>query len=576
MAAVRFLLTSIFWLFSLSLFSQDYLLELKNLSSELNLNELVNVETATDSNSALKTQQELISILQSEGYLEARSTLEVDSPVIQLQVELGPQYIWSKLSRGNIEPEALRALGYKLDLRTKKAVNVREIRKLREAVLRYYENRGYPFAGVYYDSLSMDGNLVSASMMVDLNQYITIDSLVIVGAEKVKPSYLYNSLNIFPGKAYSEEKFVQSPARLSEIPFVKQLKKPEVLFSKEGAQVFLYLEDKKANDIQGIVGFLPNAQTGKITLSGDVKLKLMNALGQGEYFNMNWRKLQENTQDLKVEATYPYLFNTSFGLEGKVFLYRRDTLFNTFERSVGANYRLSQYHSVVVKLGAINNNILSTYGLQNASSLPEYADVQTSQYSLGYKGLKLDYRYNPRSGRDIALEFGAGNRRIQQNPDINPELYDSLQLRSSQYRIQLQADRYFALFKRSSFKTGINGGSILGEEVFQNELYRLGGIQNLRGFDIETIRASTYGILTLEYRYILERNSHLSLFSDMAYIESKALDLISYDRAIGVGAGFTFDTKSGIFSLSYALGSQRGSPMQFRSSKLHFGFVSIF
>ena len=88
---MRFLLTSIFWLFSLSLFSQDYLLELKNLSSELNLNELVNVETATDSNSALKTQQELISILQSEGYLEARSTLEVDSPVIQLQVELGPQ-----------------------------------------------------------------------------------------------------------------------------------------------------------------------------------------------------------------------------------------------------------------------------------------------------------------------------------------------------------------------------------------------------------------------------------------------------------------------------------------------------
>ena len=569
-------LSIIFCLLTLALEAQDYQFSLKSTDFKLTLEELIEVKSIKDSASAVQAQKELTSILQSEGYLEVQTNLEIDSPIIRLEVSSGDQYTWALLNAGNIDSEALRSAGYKLALRSKKAVDVQEVRALREAVLRYYENRGYPFSGVFYDSLSISDKRVSASMKVDLNQYMLVDSLVVVGAEKVKRSYLHNSLNIFPGKAYSEEKFVETPTRLSEIPFVKQLKKPEVLFSKKGAQVFLYLEDKKANDIQGIIGFLPNAQTGEITLSGDVKLKLINALGQGEYFNMNWRKLQENTQDLKIQASYPFLFNTSFGLEGDLFLYRRDTLFNTFERSFGANYRLSQYHSVVVKLGAINNNILSTYGLENAISLPEYADIQTSQYSLGYEGRKLDYRYNPRGGREISLAFGAGNRRIQQNPNINPEVYDSLKLRSSQYRIELKADRYFSLFKRSTLKTGIQGGSVVGEEVFQNELYRLGGIQDLRGFDIESIRASTFGILSLEYRYILERNSHLSLFSDMAYIESKALDLVSYDQAIGIGAGFTFDTRSGIFSLSCALGSQRGNPMQFRSSKLHFGFVSIF
>jgi hypothetical protein len=45
---------------------------------------------------------------------------------------------------------------------------------------------------------------------------------------------------------------------------------------------------------------------------------------------------------------------------------------------------------------------------------------------------------------------------------------------------------------------------------------------------------------------------------------------------LGFGAGLTFETKAGIFGLSYAVGKQNSNPLDFRSSKIHFGYVNIF
>jgi len=45
---------------------------------------------------------------------------------------------------------------------------------------------------------------------------------------------------------------------------------------------------------------------------------------------------------------------------------------------------------------------------------------------------------------------------------------------------------------------------------------------------------------------------------------------------LGVGAGMAFETKAGVFGISYALGKSTGTPFDFKSAKLHFGFVNEF
>jgi hypothetical protein len=48
------------------------------------------------------------------------------------------------------------------------------------------------------------------------------------------------------------------------------------------------------------------------------------------------------------------------------------------------------------------------------------------------------------------------------------------------------------------------------------------------------------------------------------------------DAPIGYGAGFSFETKAGIFSINYAIGQQQGNAPDFRSAKVHFGIVNSF
>jgi hemolysin activation/secretion protein len=142
-------------------------------------------------------------------------------------------------------------------------------------------------------------------------------------------------------------------------------------------------------------------------------------------------------------------------------------------------------------------------------------------------------------------------------------------------RINLQYQHYFQLYGRNVLKLAANFESYYAPEVFQNELYRFGGINSFRGFNEEELFASTKFITTLEYRFIVDRNSNAFLFYDQAFYENTALNYLK-DNPFGIGAGFSFGTKLGIFTISYALGKQLSNNLDFRSGKIHFGYTAYF
>jgi hemolysin activation/secretion protein len=222
------------------------------------------------------------------------------------------------------------------------------------------------------------------------------------------------------------------------------------------------------------------------------------------------------------------------------------------------------------------SNLISTYDLDIVTELPEFADVKTNSFGLGGKVSELDYRINPRSGFDLDLKAGFGNREIRKNPAINQEVYDSLILKSNSYKANGKIRVFVPFLKRHTVLFGGQGGLLVNDKLFTNELYRIGGLKTLRGFDEESIFASSYFIATLEYRFLLEQNSFLSVFYNQAWYENQVGNTLITDTPFGFGAGISFQTGIGIFSLSYALGKQFDNPILFRASKLHFGFVNYF
>ncbi|MFM2136071.1 MAG: hypothetical protein RL021_1471, partial [Bacteroidota bacterium] len=125
-----------------------------------------------------------------------------------------------------------------------------------------------------------------------------------------------------------------------------------------------------------------------------------------------------------------------------------------------------------------------------------------------------------------------------------------------------------ALMSKSAF--------IGGSTLFSNELYRIGGLRSLRGFDEESIFASAYTIATAEYRFITEQNSYLFGFFNAARYQNSSQGASLSGTPWGFGAGYTFQTRLGILSISYALGKQGGDPLLVRSGKVHFGVINYF
>jgi len=521
---------------------------------------------------------DLQSSLIQNGYLAAGiDSVFIDDSLqkMDIYVHSGGSYTFSALTFNVENEDALSSSGFREKLFSNKPFNPNQLSKLFEKVLTYYENNGFPFASVKLDSINFNNNQLSSKLMINKGPIIRIDSIYIKGEVQNSNKLIYNILQINPNDLYQQDIINQIETRIKESPFLESIKPSEYEFVNNKCNIYVYLKNKPASNFNGIIGVLPD-DNGKINITGDVKIKLLNALHKGEMIEINWRKLQPLTQNFKAEFAYPFLFNSSFGIDSKFYLYKRDTTFLNIEGKFGIKYFFNSDNTLSVFYQNKNSNLLSSEQFQFVTTLPEFADITNNSYGIEVKSNKLNYKYNPTKGYNAFLSVSAGTKSIRKNGNLNPIVYENITLKSVQFGLQSHLDLYIPIKKRSTIKLGSKTGFIFNENMFTNELFRIGGNRMLRGFDEESIYTSSFAIGTIEYRFLLEQNSNLFAFIDGAWYENGVEGNFITDTPIGTGVGINFSTKPGIFSISYALGSQMGSPFIFKSAKIHFGFVSFF
>ncbi len=512
------------------------------------------------------------------GWLEAAcDTVRLEGDSAWCDFHLGSRYRWARLSAGNVPPEVASAAHFRERFYEGRPITPRQMARLYGGLLSLCEESGYPFAVIRSDSLRQVENGLQATLNLDRGRLTRIDSIVVRGDVRISQRYLWSHIGIRPGDLYREPLIVGLDKRLRELPFVQMKQRPYVRFSPEHTKVYLFLDTKKASSFNGILGVLPDATTGKVRLTGDLDLRLRSALKRGEAIDLNWRALQDRTQDLKVRFNYPFAFNTPFGTDLSLKLFKRDTTFLEVNARAALEYLLPRGD----KLSVFVNDKSSQRLGQFISTTPGLGDVKLTSYGLGLWRERFDYRFNPRQGFGAEIDGSAGRKRstVSTLADEAGPIYSY----TTQYEANARLVGHIPLGARGTLRLVAYGGSMVNNaaspgqpSLFRNEIYRLGGIKSLRGVDEASIFCSSFAIGTMEYRFVFEENSNFFLFVDQAWWEDQSQDVLLTDTPIGFGTGTSFETKAGIFSLTYALGQQFNNPVELGSGKVHFGFTSLF
>lgn len=442
------------------------------------------------------------------------------------------------------------------------ALRPSELKQLLSKILNYYLNNGFPFAEVGFQNGELEDDQLTCELEIKTGELFRWKAINLKGNVDISLRSLQTITGVIIDEPFSEEILSLVDKRLEQTIYFKKSKASELLFTEEGVELFVYLESQKVSSIQGAVGLQPNPVTQRVGLTGDIQVKLLNAFNKGENLDLNWRSIQPQTQALNLKLVYPYLFQTPFGIDARFNLFKRDSSFLDVKTNLGIQYQLTDGSLLKAFYQLSSSDLL--YGASN-SIFSKLSKVRSNSYGLSFFRRKLDYIPNPMKGNSLLVEVAVGSRKT---------ILDSVK-NSLMGRINLQYQQYFQLYGRNVLKLAANFESYYAPEIFQNELYRFGGINSFRGFNEEELFASTKFITTLEYRFIVDRNSNAFLFYDQAFYENTALNYLK-DNPFGIGAGFSFGTKLGIFTISYALGKQLNNNLDFRSGKIHFGYTAYF
>lgn len=534
----------------------------------------------------------LTGLLITKGFATASlDTIAYGAEEAVAVVFFGKVYKIERISTDSVGRKLLEQLGWKEADYSKGSLNLRQLQAMQSKILDYLENNGHPFAKVQLDSLRINDEKFSAALKVWKGPLYKIDSIRVFGEANITAAFLQHYLDIPEGSIYQKEKLRNIRQKLLELPYVEEVQPWDLTMLGTGGVLNVYLKSRQSSQINALIGLISpddGSQRTRLRLTGEATVQLRNAFGNGEQIGLNWQQLQVKSPRLDLSFSQPYIFGTSFGISASFNLFKKDSSFVNLGVLLGAQYAWNATQSGKLFIQQLSTNLLDvdTVRIKNARTLPDERDVSSVSLGVDYSFNKVDYRLNPRRGWELNLVASAGTRKVRKNNIItklqsgdgfNYEgLYDSVQLSSYQFRIKLYGARYVQLGRASTIKAALNAAWLQSPEVYRNELFQIGGYRLLRGFDEESIYASRYATGTIEYRYLIGLNSYLFTFIDMGTVVNKSLGADYGNSFLGTGIGLAFETKAGMFNISYAIGKRNDETLNLRQAKIHLGYVSYF
>lgn len=569
----------LFAAFSIVNAQSNYYLVLENskktLNQEKHKKRIIPIQDSTIVSASI---EDWIKSRRNEGFLTATvDSVKNREDTIYAFITLGEKYKWVNLKKGNVNENLLRQAGFKEKLYFNKSFSLRELNKFQTRLITIAENRGNPFASIKLDSIKLTGSNIQASLNFTPGPPIFFDTLSIVGTAKVKAKFISQYYNIRKGERFSRIKITEAERSISEFSTISAVRPTEIIYSNYKAYPIFFLDHRPANIIDGIIGFLPNQnRNGKLLLTGQLNLSLYNIGGAGRDLSVEWTKLKPLSQLLNLQFKNYNLLQTGVDFETRFNLLKEDTTFINIVGQINLYKSLPHNYGRIKFFTEIKNSRIGGTGLENQRQDSIIADFNLVSYGIGYQWQRLDDVVFPRKGMKFNIEGLIGNKTVRINPDADSAFYRNISNKSIQSTVTASIQTHFKLKGKVGLYAGLSGGILINDQIFINDMFRLGGLKTLRGFNENYFYTSKYSLSNIELRYFYEPESYFMLFYDQAYLASEFVNATKIDYPLGMGGGLNLKTAVGTLQVFYSLGKSKDQRLSFNYSKIHFGIINRF
>lgn len=439
-------------------------------------------------------------------------------------------------------------------------LNFEELDSFINKVIQKSKSSGRPFINVKLKEISrLNRNTISAKLQIESKNSRTIDKINIKGYDKFPKSFVKYQANLRQGQIFDENQIQRKTQKLNSVAFIEIQKPTEVLFKKDSTEIFVYVKKRENNSFDGFLGF-GNSENNDFEVNGYVNLKLSNNLNFGEDLMIVYKNDGNDLQRFEADTKLPFIFKSPISLGVGLRIFRSDSLFSNTTQKIRADYRINEKLAIFSKA-----NFTKSTELDDNSSGIGNINNEIESFSSNFYGIGAEYE-QARSNTVFSettfanLGFNLGARQTNETTE--------------QYIIELEVRHQFQINQRQRIQANLFGNYLFSDNYLNNELYRFGGLNSIRGFEENRLIASKFTTLQTEYRYILDSNIYVNSVLDIGYYENE-LDEIS-DNILGFGVGLGLNTKAGVLKLIIANSVAKNKEVNASNSKIHISLTSYF
>lgn len=412
-----------------------------------------------------------------------------------------------------------------------------EIDKLKKRLT----NKGYPFENISTKLIEIENQVLYIYISIEIRNKRIIDEVVIKGYQNLPKRLIKNKINNLIMKNKKVDLIKELKFFEQELP-IKLRTEINYLYKKDTTKLFIYADKKLENEFSGILGF--SNEDNNFELNGNANLKLQNLINLNEKLRLQYNNTNSDQEIIDLNLGLPFLLNTPIKSETRFHIFNQDSTFSntTFEQNL--NYIVNKK----IKLGLLYNSETSN-------------NTINSNEDFNYNGIGLTSQISFDDYGTLSLRMQTGERKTE--------------LKKTRSRIKLAYNNTLKFNKLYSTEVNINFAETYADDFFESEVFRIGGIHDLRGFLENSIIATQYSLMKINHNFKLTEELTTLVTTDFGQTRNKLnLNNALYFYSFGFGLSLK-QTKSNI-RIILANGFSNRQNFDAQDTKIHIVLSSYF